>query len=60
MCALISSKSFAWNISYSKNNGAKHEMYIGLQLMYPLFLIDINETGLCSTDLRKILKYQSS
>jgi hypothetical protein len=32
-------------------------MYIGLHLKYPLFLYDFNETGVCSTDLRKILEY---
>ena len=33
-------------------------MYIGFHEKYPLFLSDINETSIVSTDFRKILKYQ--
>jgi len=34
-------------------------MYIGLQVKYPLFLSDSNETRISSTYFRKILIYQN-
>jgi len=33
-------------------------MYIGFHVKYPLFLSDVSEIGIFSTDFRKILKYQ--
>jgi len=35
-------------------------MNSSLHVKYPLFLSDYNETWICSTDFRKILKYQIS
>ena len=34
------------------------KMFIGLHVKYPLFFLDFNETGIFSTDFRKILEYQ--
>ena len=36
------------------------KMYIGLHVKCPLFLSDLKETGILTTDLRKILKIQIS
>ena len=36
------------------------KMYIGLHVKYPLFLSDIKEACIFSTDFQKILKYQIS
>ena len=35
-------------------------MYIGLNVPYPLFLSDFNETGIFETDFVNILRYQIS
>jgi len=35
-------------------------MYIGLQVKYPSFLSDFNETGIFSIHIQKILNYQMS
>jgi hypothetical protein len=62
MCVLISSTTVVRNIFYSKENWAKYDlkMYIGLHVKYPLFLSDLNETWIISTDFRKTLKYKIS
>jgi len=44
MCILILSTSFVWNISHSKRNWARYDMYIGLHAKYPLFLSYFIET----------------
>jgi len=47
------------NISHSKNYSRyDRKMYIGLYVMYPLFLPDFNKNLSLSTDFRTILKYQ--
>jgi len=46
MCVLILSKTFAWNIFNSKKKRARYDKktYTGLQVQYPLFLSDFNDT----------------
>ena len=59
MCVLISLqfclKHFSFSVEQSEIWSA---MYIGLHEKYRLFLSDLNETKKCSTEFRKILKYQ--
>jgi hypothetical protein len=57
MCILSFSKTFVRNISHSKNKWARHckKCIIGLYVKYLLFLSDLNETWIFSTDFRKIL-----
>jgi len=60
---LIFCTTFVWNISHSKMNSAIycHKCtYTGLHVKYPLSLWDCNETWICSTAFRKILKDQIS
>jgi hypothetical protein len=45
MCVVISSTTFVWNISHSKNNWARYDQknIFGILVKYPLFLTDFNE-----------------
>jgi hypothetical protein len=47
MCVLIFCTIFFWKISNSKR------IYIGLHVKYSIFLSDLNETSIISTDLGK-------
>jgi len=59
MCVLRFFTTFVRNVYHSKKNWARYDKsYIGLHVKCPLFLSDINETLIFSTDFRKILKYQ--
>ena len=60
MCVLIFSETSVWNISHSKKNWSRSNMYIGLHVKYPLFLSGFNETWICRTDFREMLKYKIS
>jgi hypothetical protein len=53
---------FVWNNSHSKRKWEDMhvKMYIGLHVRYLLSLSDCNESGIFSTDFRKILKYHIS
>jgi len=54
-CVLRFSLRIFWKISHSKKNSARY--YHKLNVKYPLFLSDFNETWSFSTDFRKIPKY---
>ena len=61
ICALISFITFVWNISHSKKN--ERDMIKSVYwsvCKYPLVLSYLNEAWICSTDFRKIFKYQIS
>jgi uncharacterized protein YozE (UPF0346 family) len=60
MCVLIVSTTFVRNVSYSKNNSARHHncSYVGLHVKYTLLLSDFNESWNSSTDIGKIHKFQ--
>jgi hypothetical protein len=51
-CGFIFSKTFVWNIYYSKKNSARYYQ------MDPLFSPDFKETWIFLADFREILKYQ--
>jgi hypothetical protein len=55
MCVLIFSTTFVWNISYSKNNGARYDQNCVLvfHVKYPLFLSDFNESWIFRADFLK-------
>jgi len=55
ICLLISSITFVWNISHSKKNWARYDtkMYIGLRVMYAIFLSDSTEAWIFFIDYRK-------
>jgi hypothetical protein len=51
-CGFIFSKTFVWNLYYSKKNSARYYQ------MDPLLSSDFNETWIFLTDFLEILKYQ--
>ena len=55
MCVLIFSTTFVCRVTHSKKNleGCGQETYIGLDVKYPLFLSDFNDTRIFSADFRK-------
>ena len=55
MCVFISSTTFVWNISHSKNKWARYDQKcnIGVHVKYPLLLEDFNETWTFSTVFSK-------
>ena len=55
MCVLIFSTNIVWNVSPSKQRWAEiwSKMYVGLRVKYHLFLSDINETWIFSSNFRK-------
>ena len=61
-CAFIFSTTFNRNISHSKKNLARYRQKMSkrLDVKHPLFLSDVNEILIFSTDSRKSLKYQVS
>jgi len=61
MCVSIFSTTFVWNFFHSKK--IERDMikdYIGPHVKHTLLLSDFNKTWICSTDFRKMFKYQIS
>ena len=58
-CVLICSTTFFWIIYHSKKNSTIFIANVqSLYIKYSLFLLCCNETSICSTDFRKILKHK--
>ena len=63
MCVLVFVTTFVWNIFHFKKKWVRYDKNCILVLMQStltLFLSDFNETRICYTDFRKILKYKIS
>ena len=63
MCVLIFSTTFVWSISHSEKKWARYDKkctYIGLHVKCQLFLSDCDETWICYTGFRKVLKFEIS
>ena len=60
MCVLIFSTTLQYFSFYEEFTELWTEMYIGLHVMYPLFMSDFNETWSFTAGFLKILKYEIS